>query len=232
MERSISEEENVILFEANSMQSEGQGDDRSFSVHNGYSIHLCNFSMVEEKDAPGAGKATINRDNLENQGIVKMRTWNIARDVYLWFRSLKEAFGGPFLAVVIIVYGISQGYAGTVRQLATKYYWKDVQKLQPASTEAFQALSSMPWSIKPAYGLITDSFPIAGFQRWPYLAICGIAGACCLWVLSVLSAPSPWLVTLLMAGVALCTAFPDVVVDAAMAEQSRKIPTLASDLQV
>ncbi|KAH9327040.1 hypothetical protein KI387_007218 [Taxus chinensis] len=147
-----------------------------------------------------------------------------------WFAVMREAFGGPFLGVVMIVYGVSQGYAETMKQLATNYYWRDVQKMQPASTQIFMAVSSIPWDIKPIYGLITDTFPIGGYRRWPYLAICGFAGCLCLWTLSFFKL-TPWIATLLMAGVAICTAFPDVVADAAVAQRSKTIPKLASDLQ-
>lgn len=186
---------------------------------------------LNKVDFSGSHDDGIEKRNTEISYFQYLRPWNFAKQFYWWLQTLREAFGAPFMAVIIIVYGVSQGYVGTVRSLATGYYWKDVQKLQPASTQAFEAFIAMPWNIKPIYGLITDTFPIGGFQRWPYLAICGVAGACCLWILSMLLAPSPWLATLLMASVALCTAFPDVVVDAALAEQSRSRPTLATDLQ-
>lgn len=209
------------------MQSPGHEDDETLTTDTGYDFNPPNCSLVIKNDVPDGG----SREKVQSQGLMNRKCWNIAREFHLWIKTLKEAFGAPFLVVIIIVYGISQGYAGTVRSLAANYYWKDVQKLQPASSQAFQAIAAMPWSIKPAYGLITDTFPIAGFQRWPYLAICGIAGACCLWALWLFSAPSPWFATFLMASLALCTAFPDVVVDAAIAEKSRNVPTLASDLQ-
>ncbi|MCO5558709.1 hypothetical protein L7F22_012295 [Adiantum nelumboides] len=189
---------------------------------------LCSMNksnLIDNHDPELDGKDT------KNASCKNIRQWNYAWRFYAWLQMLQNAFGAPFMSVIVIVYGISQGYVGTVRTLATNYYWKDVQKLQPAASQAFEAFIGMPWNIKPLYGLISDTFPIGGFQRWPYLAICGVAGACCLWILSLLSAPSPWLATLLMASVALCTAIPDVVVDAAVAEQSRNRPNLASDLQ-
>ena len=73
--------------------------------------------------------------NEENQNV---KTWNIPKVFVGWLLRLKDSFGAPFMVVVIIVYGVSEGYVGTVRGLATNYYWKDVQKLQPASTQAFQ----------------------------------------------------------------------------------------------
>ncbi|KAI5063221.1 hypothetical protein GOP47_0021768 [Adiantum capillus-veneris] len=182
-------------------------------------------------DPNGNDDLELDGKDTESAHFKQFKQWNYVWHFYVWLQTLQTAFGAPFMSVIVIVYGVSQGYVGTVRSLATNYYWKDVQKLQPAASQVFEAFVGMPWNIKPIYGLITDTFPIGGFQRWPYLAICGVAGACCLWILSLLSAPSPWLATLLMASVALCTAFPDVVVDAAVAEQSRNRPTLASDLQ-
>lgn len=156
--------------------------------------------------------------------------WGVVKRFLEWFAAIREAFGVPFIGVVIIVYGVSQGYAETMKRLATNYYWKDVQKMQPASTQLFMSLSSIPWDIKPIYGLITDTFPIAGYQRWPYLAICGIAGFVCLCTLALFKL-TPWMATLLMTGVAMFTAFPDVVADAAVAQRSKMIPKHASDLQ-
>ena len=34
----------------------------------------------------------------------------------------------------------------------------------------------MPWMIKPLYGFFTDTFPIYGLRRRPYIVICGLAG--------------------------------------------------------
>ena len=39
-----------------------------------------------------------------------------------------------------------------------------------------QALAHIPWMIKPLYGFFTDTFPIYGLRRRPYIVICGLAG--------------------------------------------------------
>lgn len=192
---------------------------------------------ILEKELPGHGDSAavdvVSNCSEKEEGVTRRRLWSpwrVVKDLISWFVVMREAFGTPFLVVVMIVYGVSQGYGGQMKRLATNYYWKDVLKMQPASTQAFTALSNIPWDLKPIYGIITDTFPIAGYRRWPYLAICGIAGCLCLWALAFFTL-SPWITTLLMAGVALCTAFPDVVTDAAVAQQSRTAPKLASDLQ-
>ena len=43
--------------------------------------------------------------------------------------------------------------------------------------DTWKAIAHVPWMIKPLYGLITDSLPIWGRRRRPYLIICGLAGA-------------------------------------------------------
>ena len=91
-----------------------------------------NYSKVDLKNRE------IGIKRIEDEENRSVKIWNIPRKFIEWLQRLKEAFGSPFMAVVIIVYGVSEGYVGTVRGLATNYYWKDVQKLQPSSTQAFQ----------------------------------------------------------------------------------------------
>lgn len=42
--------------------------------------------------------------------------------------------------------------------------------------EAWKAIAHIPWMIKPIYGFVTDTFPIYGLRRQPYLVICGLTG--------------------------------------------------------
>jgi hypothetical protein len=37
-------------------------------------------------------------------------------------------------------------------------------------------ITNLPWAVKPLYGFITDSFPIAGMRRRPYLILAGLLG--------------------------------------------------------
>jgi hypothetical protein len=80
----------------------------------------------------------MRMQRIENEENENAKIWNIPKLFIGWLQILRDSFGAPFMTVVIIVYGVSQGYVGTVKGLATAYYWKDVQKLQPASTQAFQ----------------------------------------------------------------------------------------------
>lgn len=39
-----------------------------------------------------------------------------------------------------------------------------------------ETISGLPWATKPVYGFITDSFPICGMRRRPYLILAGLLG--------------------------------------------------------
>ncbi|CAI5993983.1 unnamed protein product [Closterium sp. NIES-64] len=82
--------------------------------------------------------------------------------LHAWLRGLVASFGLPFVALVGVVYGVSEGYAGALYHFASQYYWMDVQRLQPASAQAYMAVVAVPWDLRPIYGLISDSFPIRG----------------------------------------------------------------------
>ncbi|CAN1341807.1 Probable folate-biopterin transporter 3 [Linum perenne] len=78
-----------------------------------------------------------------------------------------------FVYGVLIVYGISQGFGGAFSRVGTEYYMKDVQKVQPSESQIYQGLISIPWLVKPIWGLLTDVIPILGYRRRPYFILAG-----------------------------------------------------------
>ena len=94
-----------------------------------------------------------------------------------------------------------------------------------AQIGAFMALVSVPWAIKPLYGLISDFVPLAGSRRRSYLIVTTAATALSLGYLYFVP-PQPgairlllWLLVIPTVGVA----FSDVVVDALMVERGQPL---------
>lgn len=46
----------------------------------------------------------------------------------------------------------------------------------PLQADTWKAIAHIPWMIKPLYGFLTDTIPIMGRRRRPYLVICGVSG--------------------------------------------------------
>jgi BT1 family len=91
-----------------------------------------------------------------------------------WFRMLSRELHWTFVYGVVTVYGISQGLGGSIWRVGSDYYWKDVQQVQPSAAQVYQGVVSIPWMIKPIWGLLTDVVPVAGYRRRPYFILSGM----------------------------------------------------------
>lgn len=87
----------------------------------------------------------------------------------------------------------------------------------------FAAILSLPWAIKPLYGLLSDFVPLAGYRRKSYLLITSGAATAGMTLVSSVNLPAGALLPLL--GLLLVptvgVAFSDVVVDALMVEKGQ-----------
>nr|XP_019707778.1 probable folate-biopterin transporter 2 [Elaeis guineensis] len=90
-----------------------------------------------------------------------------------WFRMLAKEMHWSFVYGIVAVNGISQGLGGAVFRVASDYYWKDVQQAQPSAAQVYQGITSLPWIVKPLWGLLTDILPVAGYRRRPYFILAG-----------------------------------------------------------
>jgi hypothetical protein len=92
-----------------------------------------------------------------------------------------------------------------------------------ASTAWMMSALTLPWTIKPLYGLLTDFVPLAGSRRRSYLQI--TTAAACISMTAVyfmpLSKDMALLLLVLLLPSAVAVAFSDVVVDALMVEEGQ-----------
>jgi Na+/melibiose symporter-like transporter len=80
----------------------------------------------------------------------------------------------PELIAILTVYFV-QGILGLAR-LAVSFFLKDDLHLSPAEVAAMTGIASIPWTIKPIFGFLSDGLPMFGYRRRPYLIIAGILG--------------------------------------------------------
>ncbi|KAL3745626.1 hypothetical protein ACJRO7_014703 [Eucalyptus globulus] len=123
----------------------------------------------------------------------------------------------------------SFGFGGALSDVATKYYMKDLQKVQPSESQVYTGIIKLPWIVKPIWGLLTDVLPVAGYRRRPYLILAGFLGVFSMLVLSFYKVHLVLALVLLTAGTA-GVAIADVI-DACVAQNSISHPSLAADMQ-
>ncbi|GAB5033212.1 major facilitator superfamily protein isoform 2 [Nannochloropsis oceanica] len=155
----------------------------------------------------------------------------LPRAIYRFVDRLCDAFGFKFVALLMSVYGLSQGLGESYMAMSSDYYLKDILKLEPASAQAFKSLMHLPWNIKPIYGLISDTLPIFGYHRGPYIFLAGAFGVFAWITLALQRKASFGLAAFLLLLANYSIASPDVIIDAAVTERSQYAPMYASDLQ-
>jgi len=105
--------------------------------------------------------------------------------------------------------------------LSISYLYKDDFKLTPAQVSICTGLTSLPWIIKPFWGVISDSYHFCGYRRKSYLILFGFLECFC-WcsLASWVRAPVQGLVILICVQVAV--SFCNVIGEALLVEVSRE----------
>ncbi|XP_010454828.1 PREDICTED: probable folate-biopterin transporter 2 [Camelina sativa] len=179
----------------------------------------------------------VEEQNLENGGSVRVvkgeesHFRNVVCGPVRWLKMLSSELHWSFVFGVVSLYGVNQGLGGSLGRVATEYYMKDVQKVQPSESQALTAITKIPWIIKPLWGILTDVLPIFGFHRRPYFILAGVLGVVSLFFISLHSNLHLYLALLWMTISSAAMAIADVTIDACTAYNSIKHPSLASDMQ-
>lgn len=159
---------------------------------------------------------------------------------------LKTIFLGieptPDILAIATIYFV-EGALGLAR-LAQTFLLKDELKLGPAELSATLGLLSLPWTIKPLYGFLSDGFPIGGYRRRPYLVLAGFVGFMSYMVLASSSSTDDaemsmtftiTIISLLLSSASI--ALSDVVADGIVVQKTREAaqrgddPAIAGGLQ-
>lgn len=169
-------------------------------------------------------------DVSDNEGKSSIRMW-LKDTIFLGIDPK------PDVVAICTIYFV-EGALGLAR-LAQTYLLKDELHLGPAELSALTGLFSLPWTIKPLYGFLSDGVPLFGYRRRSYLILAGMIGCFSyslvghrFWGAINGDALIPATVACLILSSA-CIAFSDVVADGIVVQKSRdsKDPKIAGGLQ-
>lgn len=141
-----------------------------------------------------------------------------------WIRRLHAPLQTPEarrLALLFAVVYFAEGMYGLPDQTITVSF-KD-QSLKADQVANFFLIASIPWFIKPIYGLLSDFVPLLGRRRKSYLLLAPLL-ACSVGLVVGLSAEQPyWRLLFLYTAMGLGLAFTDVVTDGLMVESGKPL---------
>jgi len=124
----------------------------------------------------------------------------------------------PELIAILTIYFV-QGIL-TLSRLAVSFFLKDELLLGPVQMSTIMGICTIPWMIKPLYGFISDSLPLFGYHRKPYIVISGILG-CAAWLCLGTVVHTSTTATIMIVFSSLSVAISDVIVDSIVVERAR-----------
>ena len=121
---------------------------------------------------------------------------------------------------MIIAIGFIQGLT-SISDLPVSYLFKDDYNFSPSLSQSMQSLTNVPWIIKPAFGFISDSFPILGYRRKSYLIICNLINLLCWLHLSLSGIYNSYVGVATLVIISSCECMSNVIGEALLVELSQ-----------
>jgi len=104
--------------------------------------------------------------------------------------------------------------------MAKFFFFKDTLKIEPSTATLIAGLTqTLPWSVKPLYGLLTDALPICGKRRKSYIIIGAVSGAMS-WIALALLTTELWHAAIFLTIGAISGAIVNVCAEAVTVECS------------
>lgn len=140
-----------------------------------------------------------------------------------WLRRLLpfQTYEARRLALLFAIVYFAQGMWYLPNQTITIVF-KD-HGFSAGQVATFFSITTVPWLIKPAYGLLSDFVPLWGRRRKSYLLLTSALAAVGGGVLAFVAEHSYWSLAIFFTAMGFGLAFTDVLVDALMVENGRPL---------
>lgn len=121
-----------------------------------------------------------------------------------------------------LAYYLISFYAGvsSITEFAVSYYFKDTLNIGPSQVSRIMSMVTLPWSLKPFLGLVTDFVPICGYKRKYYIILCGLISMMSWFIMSSIN-PDLFMTVSLLTCINICAAFSSVLGEAIVVELSK-----------
>ncbi len=131
---------------------------------------------------------------------------------------------------LVVLFGLAYfaqgfGQAGGLINQPLNYYLKSGLGLNPAQVSEYLAILTLPWVIKPLYGLVSDYLPLFGYRRKSWLILVNMLAALGFLWLSGLTEVGTIIAALTLTAFGIASS--DVIIDALMVENGERTGMIA-----
>lgn len=154
--------------------------------------------VLRSKDPEAADETTALLPGDDKHGLV----FGVCCRSTKFMSDLESNFGWRLLALLCVAQHVLKGFVGSLMGKATPYLYR-AYKVPAPQAQVYGGIVTLPFAMKPILGLVSDTLPIMGYHKGPYiLAVSGMSFAAImtlgLWTSSsvVVVVIGLWLVTL------------------------------------
>lgn len=156
-----------------------------------------------------------------------------------WIKHLSSTFGFQFVVVLTLIQHGIKGFAngaggGGLVGAPTNFLYAQIGDIDAAKITVWTAVTTTPWGMKSFLGMVSDLFPIRGYNKKPYILGCTVIAVCCYIALGVGFQQGKGItgqgVTLLLFVMNLHCALLDLLSEAKYAEKLQEHPKEGPDL--
>ena len=99
-------------------------------------------------------------------------------------RKMIIIYGWPLVFMIIsVMFGVKGAMIGLVGSSGLPYAQKYL-KLTAIEMQKYGIVASFPWTVKPLIGMISDGFPIFGYNKRWYIAASSLVGSCAIYFIA------------------------------------------------
>jgi len=148
-----------------------------------------------------------------------------------WLRFLSHMYGYKFMVTLICVQHLCKGLVGSMASMPVQFIYKEYHIPGP-QIQIFRGTAMLPWAMKPIMGLLSDTVPIFGFRKLPYMLLAILVGfiSCFLVAISSSATVPVQLFVASIFGLQFFMSNTDLLTEAAYAKQIRLKPKYGPDL--
>eukprot|EP00927_Polykrikos_kofoidii_P084518 TRINITY_DN8925_c0_g2_i2.p1 TRINITY_DN8925_c0_g2~~TRINITY_DN8925_c0_g2_i2.p1 ORF type:complete len:591 (-),score=93.15 TRINITY_DN8925_c0_g2_i2:70-1773(-) len=201
--------------------------------NNGDVVHAAGSVNIEANDDESSNELAplvIGKKNVSSKfSVDPNREGNTRHSAFVW--KLYEAYGFRLLFMGFVSQHMLKGFVNSLIGPATQYLFGSYKVVGPRM-QILSGIAGLPWALKPIIGLISDCFPIGGYNKAPYMIISSVVGviACVVIAKVPQSAMSIQSVVACLFLMALQGSTCDLLTEAKYAEQMQSKPETGPDL--